>query len=48
MKNRPHPGDLMKSEIIGTLDLNVSKAADILQVRRVTLSDLLSGKAAPT
>jgi len=48
MKNPPHPGDLIKTEIIEPLDLNVSKAAGILKVRRATLSDLLHGKAALT
>lgn len=48
MKNPPHPGDLIKTEIIEALDLNVSKAAQILKVRRATLSDLLHGKAALT
>src|SRR5258708_27384383 len=46
MKNPPHPGDLIKTEIIEALGLNVSKAAVILKVRRATLSDLLHGKAA--
>ena len=48
MKNPPHPGDLIKTEVIEALGLNVSKAADILKVRRATLSDLLHGKAALT
>lgn len=48
MKNPPHPGDLIRTEIIEALDLNVSKAAKILKVRRATLSDLLHGKAALT
>ena len=48
MNNPPHPGALIKTEIIEALDLNVSKAADILKVRRATLSDLLHGKAALT
>ena len=48
MKNPPHPGDLIKTEVIEPLDLTVSKAADILKVRRATLSDLLHGKAALT
>ena len=48
MKNPPHPGDLIKTEIIEALGLNVSKAAEILNVRRATLSDLLHGKAALT
>src|ERR1700687_3296041 len=48
MKNPPHPGDLIKTEVIEALGLNVSKPADILKVRRATLSDLLHGKAALT
>ena len=48
MKNPPHPGDLIKTEIIEALGLNVSKAAGILKVRRATLSDLFHGKAALT
>jgi len=48
MKNPPHPGDLIKTEIIEALGLTVSKAAEILKVRRATLSDLLHGKAALT
>lgn len=42
-KNSPHPGDLIRTEIIDALDLSVSKAAEILQVR-----DLLNGKASLT
>jgi addiction module HigA family antidote len=48
MKNPPHPGDLIRTEVIEALGLTVSKAAEILQVRRATLSDLLHGKAALT
>jgi addiction module HigA family antidote len=48
MKNPPHPGDLIRTEIIDALGLNVSRAAEILKVRRATLSDLLRGKAALT
>ena len=48
MKNPPHPGDLIRTEIIGALGLSVSKAAEVLKVRRATLSDLLRGKAALT
>ena len=48
MKNPPHPGDLIRTEIIEALGLSVSKAAEILEVRRATLSDLLHGKAALT
>jgi len=48
MKNPPHPGDLIRTEIIEALGLSVSKAAEVLNVRRATLSDLLHGKAALT
>ena len=48
MKNPPHPGDLIRTEVIEALGLSVSKAAEILKVRRATLSDLLHGKAALT
>ena len=48
MKDPPHPGDLIRTEIIEPLGLNVSKAAEILKVRRATLSDLLHGKASLT
>jgi addiction module HigA family antidote len=48
MKNPPHPGELIRSEVIQALGLSVSKAAEILKVRRATLSDLLRGKASLT
>lgn len=48
MKNPPHPGDLIKTEIIDALGLSVSRAAEILRVRRATLSDLLHGKTSLT
>jgi addiction module HigA family antidote len=48
MKNPPHPGDLIKTEIIESLGLTISKAAEIMKVRRATLSDLVHGKAALT
>ena len=48
MKNPPHPGDLIRTEIIEALGLTVSKAAEVLKVRRATLSDLLCGKSGLT
>jgi len=45
MKNPPHPGDLVRAEVIEALGLSVTKAAEVLKVRRATLSDLLRGKA---
>ena len=41
----PHPGDFIRTEILEALDLSVARAAEILGVRRATLSDLINGKA---
>ena len=48
MKNPPHPGDLIRTEIIEPLGLSITDAAEALGVRRATLSDLLNGKASLT
>ena len=42
----PHPGEFIRDEILDELSLSVSEAADVLGVRRATLSDLVNGKAA--
>ncbi len=44
MKNPPHPGDIIREEIIEALGLTVTSAAEILCVRRATLSDVTNGK----
>jgi addiction module HigA family antidote len=41
----PHPGAFIRDEILRELNLTVSEAADVLNVRRATLSDLVNGKA---
>ena len=46
MKNPPHPGEIIREDIIGPLGLSVTRAAEILGVRRATLSDVTNGKAA--
>jgi addiction module HigA family antidote len=46
--NPPHPGDLIRTEVVDPLGLSVSAAAEALGVRRATLSDLLNGKASLT
>jgi addiction module HigA family antidote len=46
MKNPPHPGDFIRTEIIEPAGLSVSAAAAALQVSRPALSALLNGKAA--
>ena len=42
----PHPGSFIREEILDELNLSVARAADILGVRRATLSDLVNEKAA--
>ncbi|HUB48191.1 MAG TPA: HigA family addiction module antitoxin [Acetobacteraceae bacterium] len=39
------PGEFIRAEILEELDLSVSRAAELLGVRRATLSDLVNGKA---
>ena len=48
MKNPPHPGEIIREEIIKALGLTVTGAAEILHVRRATLSDVTNGKASVT
>jgi addiction module HigA family antidote len=45
MKNPPHPGDFIRTEIIEAAGLSVTAAAAALQVSRPTLSSLLNRKA---
>jgi addiction module HigA family antidote len=45
MLNPPHPGDFIRTEIIGPLGLSVTSAAQALDVSRPALSTLLNGKA---
>jgi addiction module HigA family antidote len=42
----PHPGVFVREEILDELGLTVSAAAQALDVRRATLSDLINGNAA--
>ena len=45
IKNPPHPGDFIRTEIIEPAGLSVTAAAAALRVSRPTLSSLLNGKA---
>ena len=45
LKNPPHPGDFIRTEIIKPVGLSVTAAAAALQVSRPALSSLLNGKA---
>ncbi len=46
MKNPPHPGAMIKEDIINALGLTITHAAEILKVRRATLSNVTNCKAA--
>lgn len=46
MKNPPHPGEIIREDVIAALGLSVSEAAERLGVSRVTLSRVLNGHAA--
>ncbi|MDP6813128.1 MAG: HigA family addiction module antitoxin [Alphaproteobacteria bacterium] len=42
----PSPvGEFIREEILGPLDLSISKAAEITGVRRATFSEIVNGKA---
>jgi len=45
IKNPPHPGDFIRTEIIAPAGLSVTAAATTLGVSRPTLSSLLNAKA---
>jgi antitoxin HigA-1 len=45
MKNPPHPGDFIRTELVEPAGLSVTAAAKALCVSRPTLSSLLNGKA---
>lgn len=45
MKNPPHPGDFIRTEIVEPAGLTVTAAAVALQVSRPALSSLLNSKA---
>ncbi|MBZ5568581.1 MAG: HigA family addiction module antidote protein [Acidobacteriia bacterium] len=45
MKNPPHPGDFIRTEIIRPAGLTVTAVARALRVSRPALSSLLNGKA---
>ncbi len=45
MKYPVHPGRIIKHDCIEALSLNVTEAAKVLGVSRVSLSRLINGKA---
>jgi addiction module HigA family antidote len=48
MKSPPHIGRVIWHGVLEPLGLSVTRAAEVLGVRRATLSDLINGKAALT
>jgi addiction module HigA family antidote len=45
MFNPPHPGEVIRTEIVGAHNLTVTAAAKVLGVSRQALSSLLNGQA---
>lgn len=45
MMNPPHPGELLREDVIIALGLSVTEAADRLGMSRVALSRVLNGRA---
>jgi addiction module HigA family antidote len=45
MKNPPHPGNFIRTEIVGAAGLSVTAAAAALHVSRPALSSLLNGNS---
>ena len=48
MKNPPHPGEIIRYEILEPLDLSVTAAAGILDVSRPALSSVLNARSSLT
>lgn len=46
MKFPPHPGELLREDVLEPLGLSVTEAADRLGMSRVALSRVLHGRAA--
>lgn len=46
MMNPPHPGELLREDVIAELGLTVKETADRLGMSRVALSRVLNGRAA--
>ena len=46
MHNPPHPGLTLRDDVLPALGMSVTKAAEQLDVARVTLSRVINGRAA--
>lgn len=45
LQSPPHPGDILKHDVLPALEISVTEAADQLGVTRVAFSRLLNGRA---
>ncbi|MGH3545355.1 MAG: HigA family addiction module antitoxin [Mycobacteriales bacterium] len=45
MMHHPHPGELLREEVLAPLGLTVTQTADRLRMSRVALSRVLNGRA---
>ncbi len=45
MKNHPHPGELLREDVLLPLGIEVTDAAQRLGVSRTTLSRIINGRA---
>lgn len=45
MHNPPHPGEILREDVLAPLGLSVTAAAERLGVTRKTLSELLNGRS---
>jgi addiction module HigA family antidote len=48
MHNPAHPGEILKALILDALDLNITEAAEHLNISRKTLSKVVNGNGAIT
>ncbi len=48
IEHNTHPGEYLKEDILDEYGLTVSKAAGLLDVSRVTLSNIINGRASVT
>ena len=48
MKSPPHPGEVIRHEVLEPLRLSVTRAAEVLHVTRPALSKVLNGRSALT
>lgn len=46
MHNPPHPGEMLKEDVLPALGLSVTQAAEQLGVSRVAFSRVINGRAA--